>query len=531
MSLNNYSFNLIDAPWIRVTDRSGKASFVGIRALLENAHQYAALSDHSPITVVSTHRLLTAILQDIYRPDMTEDLAEIWEAGAFDSQRIADFCAEFEHRFDLFSEEWPFMQTADEALIPEKRGNGKSVGYLFYEQPAGTAVTHYQHAYDAQHAYCAKCCVQGLLAIPAFASSGGAGIKPSINGVPPIYLIPGGETLFNWLCASLTMPEYQPKVAVSDEIRPWWRRADNIVEKQKVRLQVGYVESLTFAARRVRLHPESSAATCSRCGEITSTVVREMVYQMGESRPKDAAFWFDPFAAYKLPKPDAKATDRPIPVRPVAGKPAWRNYSSFFLPTEKDAKERFQRPSIIDQLEDDELIDALPYSDKLPIPFQAIGLRTDMKAKIFEWEQTGFLLIPHELQNAETALFVRRSLNFAIAGATIIRTTFRKHFGGKTDKSERHKALKDTMVANYWQQLGPSFSQFALDIATTDDQNSRYTTWLHTVETHANASFKQFSEMVGNDAVSLRQRVQGQAHCAASIRKLRKENYQAEEQS
>jgi len=51
-----------------------------------------------------------------------------------------------------------------------------------------------------------------------------------------------------------------------------------------------------------------------------------MIFDMGESRPKDAAPWFDPFAAYK--KSDPKP---PIPIRPIEGKATWREYGSLFL--------------------------------------------------------------------------------------------------------------------------------------------------------------------------------------------------------
>lgn len=199
------------------------------------------------------------------------------------------------------------------------------MGYLLPEQTAGTAVTHYNHTYDAEQILCAACCAKGLLTIPAFASSGGAGIKPSINGVPPIYIIPGGETYYRSLISSLVTPNFQPEIADRNNDTPWWRR-EPIVGKKAELLRVGYLHSLTFPARRVRLHPEPMNGPCSRCGDTAAWGAAEMVYEMGESRSSDA-FWRDPFAAYRL-----KEEKQPLPIRPVQGRAAWREFSGLFLP-------------------------------------------------------------------------------------------------------------------------------------------------------------------------------------------------------
>ncbi len=87
-----------------------------------------------------------------------------------------------------------------------------------------------------------------------------------------------------------------------------------MVKKSSTVYEVGYLHSLTFPARRVRLHPEALPIQCSRCNGESEWAVRQMVFEMGESREKYAEFWFDPFAAYKIDK------EKPIPIRPVEGK-------------------------------------------------------------------------------------------------------------------------------------------------------------------------------------------------------------------
>ena len=142
-------FNLWSSPWFTAETMSGELETVSIAQLLVNAAAYQALFDPSPLVIVSIHRLLVAILQDIFQPEYEEDLMAMWETAAFPSDKIRQFGTAYAYRFDLFSADTPFLQSGDIPLHPEKKGKGKSVGYLLPEQTAGTAVTHYNHTYDA----------------------------------------------------------------------------------------------------------------------------------------------------------------------------------------------------------------------------------------------------------------------------------------------------------------------------------------------------------------------------------------------
>ena len=138
-----------------------------------------------------------------------------------------------------------------------------------------------------------KAVARGLVAMPAFVSSGGAGLLPSINGVPPIYVLPGGGTLFESLAASLiSVRMLENDYSVRND-QAWWKRPVPVVVKECKKKgqgehqqlsEVGYLHGLTFPARRVRLHPERLNAVCLRSGQLSEWVVRTMVFRMGESR-------------------------------------------------------------------------------------------------------------------------------------------------------------------------------------------------------------------------------------------------------
>lgn len=305
------SFNLWSERWITLERHDGTLVQASIEHALRHADEFRAIYDPSPLVIVGIHRLLTAILQDALHPHRPPDLRRLWSAGCFPEEDIQTFGEQYVHRFDLFSADQPFLQSADLPLAPPKRASGlKSVTYLTLENPAGSAVAHYRHGIAMDNVFCPRCAARGLVTVPAFATSGGAGIKPSINGVPPIYVQPGGETLFESLTASLILPPYQPTAAAKDKDAVWWRHKC-IVSRKAIISEVGYLHSLTFPARRIRLHPEPLHGSCSRCGQESAWGVRTMIYRMGESRPKDAPFWQDPFVAYQQ-----RGEKAPIPSDP-----------------------------------------------------------------------------------------------------------------------------------------------------------------------------------------------------------------------
>ncbi|MBE7467831.1 MAG: type I-E CRISPR-associated protein Cse1/CasA [Anaerolineae bacterium] len=511
------SFNLWTEAWISVERPGGGLEALNLWQTLSEAHLIRALYEPSPLVVVAIHRLLVAILQAALRPQQPSDLAQIWRGGQFSTEKLQAFAAAYAQRFDLFSAEAPFLQSADLGLQPAKGDNVKPVGYLLSEQPAGTAVTHYNHTYDNRQQFCSRCAAKGLLTIPAFASSGGAGIKPSINGVPPIYVVPGGATLFHSLAASLTLPAYQPpnfQPQYAEYDTPWWEH-EPIVPKKGIVRRVGYLHSLTFPARRVRLHPRPGQAPCTRCGQMTPWHTATMIYEMGESRPDDAAWWRDPFAAYRPPKEG----EQPTPIRPVEGRAIWREFVALFLPVNRD-----HRPVILNQLTDsDRIRNVLPYSRDAPIPLRIIGVRTDMKMKTFEWQESGFDVPPRLLTDPDSAKYVEKSLEFARQCDNISKSVFDKWF------EKRFQSVKTAMSQQYWQQLGQTFHHHIQQYSAQADAEALLRAWLQQTIRQAIAAFQAAVETLPDDGHTLRQRIEAVNRCRAGLYGYLNKTYPQEE--
>ena len=506
------SFNIWTEPWIGLEQRDGKIVRMGIAQTLLQAQTFSTIYDTSPLYVAGIHRLLTAVLQSALQPKKRADLKQIWKAGCFPEDKIQTFAALYAHRFDLFSEAGPFLQSADIPLALDKKGSGKTVAYLTPDTPSGTAITHYRHGGEDSHLYCPACLAGGIVTVPAFATSGGAGIKPSINGVPPIYILPGGETLFESLLSSILLPDYLPKIADREKDLAWWVR-DPLVPRGSEMLRVGYLHSLTFAARRIRLHPVPMQEPCTRCGHKAQWGAREMTFEMGESRPKDSEIWCDPFASYRMNK-DKKA----IPVRPTEGKATWREFSSLFL---HHKGSEIVRPGVLDQIAALEE-DGVGPPDRRRL-FRCIGMRTDMKAKVFEWIDAGFDIPVDVLRDENAGMVVDDALAFANECERKIKNIYRQVFGGKAKKSERNLRLKSAMLERYWTALAGPFADFIGKLGDESHEEQTYNDWLKLVVDLALVTFTEAAEQIGDDAEAMRLRTDGERRCRIQLYTLLKQ--------
>ncbi|MGC9346731.1 MAG: type I-E CRISPR-associated protein Cse1/CasA, partial [Anaerolineae bacterium] len=339
-------------------------------------------------------------------------------------------------------------------------------------------------------------------------------------------VLPADDTLFASLTASLVLPENQPDARSRSEDRVWWRHGP-IVARKAVVHEVGYLHSLTFPARRVRLHPERTNAVCSRCGRSAEWNVRTMIYRMGESRPKNAQPWRDPFAAYR------PSGNNLIPVRPVKSKALWRDYAALFLPCREERKgggpstlpptALYQRA----ELATGGVFEPIGPQHKI-YPVRCIGMRTDMRAKVFEWIDAE-LSVPAKLaRDPLGADEVRRGLGLATRCAGTIAGTFRQHFDA--GKRGRHNALRGRMLDAYWRALASPFRRFVLALADLDDPLPAHRTWAEIVVREANTAFRTHAEMTGDDGETLRRRVEAQKWCAIHLSTHRKE-YLPDEQA
>jgi CRISPR system Cascade subunit CasA len=397
--------DLLTAPWISVPTPNGETVPVGILQAFQQADRLAGITDPSPLATFGLYRLLLAVLHRYLELQDAEAWGELWEEGRFPDSFLTRVQAACADRMRLFDPQRPFYQSGDIRLDTKPAEPLKSVGYLAPEAPTGTNIAHFDHAGEDTHAYCPACCTKGLIQLPVFALAGGAGIKPGINGVPPLYVLPCGQNLFRTLMLNYLLPPYRPSLAAAQDPGPLWE-ATSRVDARKEKDTTGFVESLTWPPRRVRLFPDAGGV-CSRCGNEANTLVRRMVFAQGWSRHKELPPWRDPWAAYAARRAAGGTQSDLIPVRPSEHREVWRDFPSLFL---ESAPGQTERPQILDQIASLQG-DVLPR--RLSIRHEVFGLRTDMKAKIFEWRQDTFLFPAALLASPPAGQAIRQALAYA----------------------------------------------------------------------------------------------------------------------
>lgn len=521
-------FNLWTEPWIRVIRGDGRDDEVSIGDCLAQAHELAALSDPSPLVVGGTHRLLAAILQAIHQPSDVGDIAGLLAAGRFDEDQLRLFECKYAARFDLFHPEAPFLQTGDVPLDGWRKrawGDPQPVARLFAEVPVATERTHFNHVTDEGHRLCPACCARGLVTVPAFASSGGAGMRPSINGVPPIYVLPAGDNLFETLALSLISRDLQPRTADPGRgDQAIWTSHPPVVNKDHAVEAVGYLESLTFPARRMRLYPRTDATEtlCTHCGRPAAVFVTNMLFEMGHWLNKEAGIWDDPFVAFRIPRGRARSSAAgPQPVRPEAGKALWREYANLLL--EED--EAGLRPRVVRQVS--LLIDRGALAERQQLRFRCIGVRTDGKAKIFEWLDEALEAPPAVLADLDAAGYVAAALERAHEAASILRNVFDRHFrperGGTRQDFVRFKSVRERMLDDYWRHMGARFRRFVNDLSDPRQRDSAERDWAGAVIKVARQCFDAALDQAGERADALRARVEAKSACDRRLFAKRKE--------
>lgn len=494
-----FIFNLWTEPWISVLAHDGTPKQVGIRDCLAQAHDLRVIVDTSPLVVAGLQRLLAAIAQDITRPTNITALGNLLQQGQFDVTSIDEFGDQFGHRFDLFSRDFPFLQTNDIDLAPAKTDRVKTVGYLFPEEPTATNINHFFHIFDRDYQYSPATAARGLVAIAPFATSGGAGIRPSINGVPPLYTLPVGDSLFDTLALSLVTPGFQPRIASPDD-SPAWRRPPTVTRNHEV-IGVGYLESLTFPARRVRLFPERSSGLDSRTGQWSDLLIRRMVFDQGHYRAKESEAWLDPFAAYRVTEKG------PLPIRPQEGKTLWREYANLFHTTGTNVEagavtSTIYPPAVVLQVA---ALQERGFGPDSQWRFRCVGMRTDMKAKIFEWvDETldvppGILADPARQDEADEA--IRRAEEWARRVAGIHQSVY-----GKGRK--QHDAERSRMLTTFWTTLTGPFRAFVLEPTAQPADGSPLASWTRQVFDVAERALRAATDEAGDRGEALRQQAE-----------------------
>jgi len=453
------SFNVLREPWIPAVDHEGRPHDLGILGVLHQAHELAEIIDPSPPIEYGIYRLLVAFVMDAYNIQELEDIEGLLAAGSFDIERINAYVDECGDCFDLFHPERPFLQTAvtDGALKP--------VSELVQHLPSGTFATHFHHSGASAHSFAPAACVRLLTAIPPFMTAGGAGYSPSINGMPPWYVLICGENVFETLllnASAMPAPWSMPELNL-----PAWRDDSSFSPKREVS-RFGLLSGLTWRPRSVRLIA-GDGGRCTYTGVESEYLVREMHFGPGLRAVNENGAWTDPSVSYRTTKNGRS------PLRPEEGRELWRDTGPLTLLQQQEhhsdeVRVRFTRPMIVTQFEELQEREAIPA--ERPLHIDCYGLRTDGKMKIFEWQHERLQLPASVLHNPRSAAQVQTAMDTAGRVESYMKRAMKKAY--PRDGDGNAKAFDNLIVDMrqvFWSSLCPRFGQEYLERLATQDVN------------------------------------------------------------
>lgn len=407
MSCPCFTFNLIDEPWLPCLWKDGKRGEVGLRGGLQQAHQIMEIAGDNPLVTVALYRLLLAIAHrcvgEPAGPASIGEWQDLREPGRFDPHAIGAYLDRWRGRFDLFHQEQPFYQVPG---LPRTRA--ATISRL--RQQADDSPTLFDHQMvDPPPGLTPAEAARLLVAVQSFDLGGiktgdNAQGKEFSDGAPLVQsavCLVRGDCLFDTLL--LNLHGYDPDVNDlpysfdSSADQPAWERPG--ATESRDRVPDGYLDLLTWQARRVLLLPERDAA-----GEV---VIRSAVLFKGYQFPtefyQDSAETMVPYRT--VPKP--AAGQKPYaPLRLSEDRALWRD-STALMTSVQDSD--YRQPRTLGWLQ---RLSGAAIDVPNPVPIDVFGFSADKSKPLF-WRHERLTVPRAYLDDARLVEALRQALNSA----------------------------------------------------------------------------------------------------------------------
>lgn len=450
-----FTFNLIDKPWIPCSDIDGKYVKVGLRDLFAKAHVLRAIQHQNPLTEAALLRVVLAVVHRAVKgPRNGRDWKTLYQTGQFDA-RITEYLERWRHRFDLFSEEAPFYQTPGLQVIDgEKKPLPQNICSLMLERASGNNKTLFDHTTAETPARLLPDVAAHVLITAQMFSLGGLNKKTTnvfgyqqsylnstmVNG---IFIVLTGKNLFETLMLNLLIyDDNEPIPTTKGDDFPVWERSD--IGGSTNKTPRGYLDFLTCKCRHLRLVPNR------KNGEI---FVEHVHVAQGEAFPevrnpgfmrkkrKDGA-WYHP----------QLDVDRLL----------WRDSTALFAFDEHID----ERPKAFRHVQ------AMKGTVDLPKRYvcMAYAIAND-KANPLAWRRESLSVSLSLLSNKEAVAYLEKGMSLCEKGAAAVESaakTFMRNFLPKNSKDITEKVRAVGAIRNYWDQMEGHFRQFLLDLDTPE---------------------------------------------------------------
>lgn len=503
-----FSFNLVDEPWIPCINHDGTQVILNLQQVMSQAHKIRALAGDTPLITASLYRFLLTILHRIFGPDNEDEWADLWQEEKWDMVSINDYLEKWKSRFDLFDAKHPFYQS------PDERMKVKSTISLSHDRASGNNPTLFDHhTEEIGEALTPAQAARILISVQSFGLAGLSGIKRTFtdgtmaSGI--IFLVQGDnlkETLM------LNMIQYPPddlfqNIHTRDD-KPSWEMNDPFNPDRTN--PFGYLDYLTWQNRKVLLFPEETKE---------GVVVKKMT--MGPALRYDATI-LDPMKNYRKhnklgPLNYSFSEDRVF----------WRNSSSLFAFSDEMSKKAIP-PATLRWLQSLVKELGVPRQDQTYSTL-AVGM-SKKQAKVFFFRQEqlpislGYLTNEILVEKLDNAINISGAVAFDLVQSArrmgmyqqvsnVEEKGWQKQWAGLNvnAKSAINDWITHTgMERNYWASLDIPFQAFIVELALNEEK--ALAEWYAQLRKSALSSFQLATQSLGNDARSFKAMVKGESY-------------------
>ncbi|WP_441289010.1 type I-E CRISPR-associated protein Cse1/CasA [Sorangium sp. KYC3313] len=509
-------FDLSREPWIPCETLAGARVELGFEEVLVRAHELACVHDESPLATAVIHRLLLAIVhRAVDGPRSTEAWEALWNQAHFDPARLRAYLDRFRHRFDLFDAERPFLQVPRlaEVLFAERQGKQAErtpVRRLALERSGYSGAAQLlEHGGDDAGLTPAE----AARAMLGFLGFGPGGRILNDSGYPracPLragaVVLARGTTLHRTLLLNLLILAQDrplPGAGGPDDVPAW---EQDMAASRTVRAVRGWLDALTWQARRVELIPHATAA---------GPVVRDVVTGAGVEPEGD---WIEPMQALLVR--DVKRGAEPLRFDP--DRSLWRDATALFEAT--DARKEHRRPAVCTQ------IAWLVENDILE---RAAGLTLDLyglsssQAAIELWRAERVPLPVRLLTDAGRVNVLGEALRAAHEAGSALRSGAWRAASAALASGERSPDKKDVGALverlatepRYWSTLGAWFDELVRRLGADEDTEAALRWWKAAARKATWSALDGGTRQLGANARALRARALAERTLAYELAK------------
>jgi CRISPR system Cascade subunit CasA len=509
--MTNFSFNLLDSPWIPLIGKDGCPTKGSIEDCLFRPHDYREIDDQSPLVVVSIHRVLLAILHRVFGPKDKAAWIKIYNENKWNEKDLKAYFKKWHSRFDLFDKEHPFFQDVSLTATPKEYCKVSRLDISKASGQNGTLFDHtsYKKPFVLQPDRAA--CL--LVAIQATSICGGKS-KPfnlrdaALTGSATFVAL--GKDLFETLMLNLVPYNKDEPIPSNDEDKPAWELSSSPVP-EKSATPKGYLDVLTSQSRRVKLLPElvNGEIQISHCILLQGVALDKQNLQ-------------DPMKQYSKFKDAWKA------LRFAEDVALWRNSTVLLRSTFDGSRSSMKPPAQLDFVCKLILDGILPKEKKFCL--SALGV-SNKQGKIFFWRSERLPIHVDYLTNEDRLEKLEEAIIHATEVADALKSSVYEFFRwnlcqkekpGKHDK----KRIRDHMESRrptrtYWSLLESSFYRLLEDILV--DREKALKNWKDATKKAVFVEFNQLAPVSTQNANMMKATVMARSLFGRRTAKLFKE--------